>query len=245
MKVVAIIQARTGSTRLPGKVLEDIAGHPMLTHVVERTSRSKTVDVVVVATTTLLADDAIADLCSEQSWNCFRGSPEGVLDRYYWAATAFEADIIVRITSDCPLIEPEIVDRTVNEFLFLYPEIDYSSNNRVSSFPRGLDVEVMTFLALERTWLDNDNPKWQEHVTAYIYNHLDRFRIHDTVSETDYSHLRWTVDTPEDLAFVRKIYDYFHNNKFNWTEVLDLLKVYPEWMGINKNIMQKEEEGRL
>ena len=233
-----------GSTRLPGKVLEDIAGQPMLAHVVERTSRAKTVDAVVVATTTLPADDAIVDLCSERGWDCFRGSPEDVLDRYYRAATLFEADVIVRITSDCPLIDPEVIDRTVNQFLGYYPAVDYVSNTLIRTFPRGLDTEVMSFAALGKAWQEDDNPAWREHVTPYIYRHPDRFNTRNVANDTDYSHMRWTVDTPEDLAFVRKIYDHFHNNKFTWTKVLDLLKVYPEWMEINRNIEQKKE-GRL
>ncbi len=234
-----------GSTRLPGKVLEDIIGQPMLTHVVERVSRSKTVDSVVIATTELPADDAVISLCREKGWDCFRGDSDDVLDRYYRAATEYKADIIIRITSDCPLIEPGIIDRTVSEFIERYPEIDYSSNNRISSFPRGLDTEVMTYSALERTWRDNDNPKWREHVTAYMYNNLDKFKVHDTTSETDYSHLRWTVDTPQDLELVRRIYSHFGDNKFDWIQVLGLLEKHPDWLEINRDIVQKHEEGRI
>ena len=132
-----------------------------------------------------------------------------VLDRYYQAALAREADVIVRITSDCPLIEPQIIDQAVNEFVSSYPDVDYASNGLMRTFPRGLDVEVMSFGALEKAWLEDNNPAWREHVTPYIQRNPDLFSIHGVINEVDYSHMRWTVDTPEYLAFVRRIYDHF------------------------------------
>ena len=238
-KVVAIIQARMGSTRLPGKVLKELAGQPMLARVVDRTRRAETLDAAVVATTTQPADDAIVHLCKTQNWLYFRGSEEDVLDRYYQAALAFKADIIVRITSDCPLIEPEVIDRIVNEFLSYYPEVDYVSNTLVHTFPRGLDVEVMSFEALEKAWQEDDNPAWREHVTLYMHRHPEKFKIRNVTNDMDYSYMRWTVDTIEDLTFVRKIYDYFQNDTFSWRDVLDLLKVHPEWLEINRRVQQK------
>lgn len=240
MKVVAIIQVHMGSTRLPGKVLKDLADEPMLARVVNRTRRAQTLDEVVVATTVQRADEAIVHLCAERGWPCFRGSEEDVLDRYYRAAVAHQADVVVRITSDCPLIEPEIVDRVVHEFLERQPEVDYACNTLPRrTFPRGLDTEVMRFDVLEQAWREDDNPAWREHVTPYIQRHPDLFHIHGIVNEVDYSHMRWTVDTPQDLAFVRRIYDHFGHDRFSWREVLAALDQHPEWLEINRHVQQK------
>lgn len=240
MRIVAIIQARIGSTRLPGKVLLDLAGEPMLVRDVERIRRAQTLDDVVVATTTQPADTAIADLCAERNWPCFRGSEDDVLDRYYRAAIAHQADVVVRITSDCPLIEPAIVDRVVQEFLDLQPKVDYACNMLPHrTFPRGLDTEVVRFDVLERVWQEDKNLAWREHVTPYIYRNPDLFRIHGVVNGMDYSHMRWTVDTPEDLDFVRCIYEHFGHNHFSWQEVLAVLEEHPEWLEINRHVQQK------
>jgi spore coat polysaccharide biosynthesis protein SpsF len=240
MKVVAIIQARMGSTRLPGKVLLDLAGEPILGRVMNRTQRAQTLVEVVVATTVQPVDDAIVRLCAERGWPCFRGSEEDVLDRYYQTAMAHQADVVVRITSDCPLIEPEVIDRVVREFLDLQPEVDYSCNVLPRrTFPRGLDTEVMRFDVLERAWQEDHNLASREHVTPYIYHNPDLFRIHGVTNEVDYSHLRWTVDTPEDLDFVRRIYDHFGHDHFTWQEVLEVLEEHPEWLEINRTVQQK------
>jgi spore coat polysaccharide biosynthesis protein SpsF len=240
MKTVAIVQARMGSTRLPGKVLQDLAGEPMLARVVNRTCRAKTLQEVVIATTTNVVDDVIVKLCEARGWSWFRGSEEDVLDRYYHAAKKYQADFIVRITSDCPLIDPEVIDHVVQEFLERQPEVDYASNTWPRrTFPRGLDTEVMRMDVLERAWREDRNPAWREHVTPYIYRNPDRFRIHNVVSSVDYSAMRWTVDTQEDLAFVRKIYDYFGHDRFSWREVLKVLEEHPEWVEINRGVRQK------
>ena len=239
MNVVAIIQARMGSTRLPSKVLEDLAGEPMLARVVNRTRRAKTLDTVVVATTTQPVDDAIVRLCEKQGWPFFRGSEEDVLDRYYQTAAAYEASVIVRVTSDCPLIDAEVIDKVVQRFFSLYPDIDYVSNGMQRTFPRGLDVEVMSFAALERAWQEDNNPAWREHVTPYIRRHPEKFKIRNVANDVDYSHMRWTVDTIEDLTFVRKIYDHFQNDTFTWGEVLHLLEMHPKWLEINRHVQQK------
>jgi spore coat polysaccharide biosynthesis protein SpsF len=239
-RVVAIIQARMGSTRLPGKVLLDLAGQPMLARVVNRSRRATILQDVVVATTTKPADEAIAELCAVHGWPCFRGSEEDVLDRYYRAAVAHQADVVVRITSDCPLIEPEVVDWVVREFLERQPEVDYACNELPRrTFPRGLDTEVMRFDVLERAWREDLNPAWREHVTPYIRRNPGLFRIHGVMNEVDYSHMRWTVDTPEDLAFVRCIYDHFGHDRFSWREVLAVLEQHPEWLEINRHVPQK------
>lgn len=240
MRVVAVIQARMGSTRLPGKVLLDLAGEPMLVRDMNRLSRTETLDEVVVATTVEPADEAIVDLCQERGWAYFRGSEEDVLDRYYRAAKAHKADVVVRITSDCPLIEPQVVDQVVKAFLERQPELDYASNTAPErTFPRGLDTEVMRFDALERAWREDDNPAWREHVTPYVRRHPERFETYGVLNDQDLSRMRWTVDTPEDLAFVCRIYEHFGHDQFSWHEVLALLDRHPEWLAINRDVQQK------
>jgi len=238
--VIAIVQARMGSTRLPGKVLLDLAGKPMLVRDMEHIQRAKKIDEIVIATTVNPADDKIVSLCREYGWNFFRGSENDVLDRYYQAAREYNAKTIVRITSDCPLIEPTIVDRIIEKFSAQEPNIDYISNTfPFRTFPWGLDTEVMSFSALERCWKEETNPAYREHVTPYIYHHPDKFRISEVNNEQDLSSMRWTVDTPEDFEFVTHIYRHFGENVFSWIDILDLLQKHPELLEINKEIKQK------
>ena len=238
IRVVAIIQARMGSNRLPGKVFEDLAGQPMLARVIDRTGKAETIDEVIVATTTRPEDDVIEQMCRIRRIHCFRGSNDDVLDRYYQTAVAFGADAVVRITSDCPLIEPDIIDRIVKGFLNC-SGADYISNTLERTYPRGLDVEVFSFAVLKQAWEEDDNPTWREHVTPYIQRHSGRFRVFNAASELDYSHMRWTVDTREDLVFIRRIYDYFQTDSFHWEDVLGLLRSQPDLLDINRNIQQK------
>ena len=243
MRVVAIVQARMGSTRLPGKVMKDLLGKPVLIRDVNRIRRAKRIDEVVIATTIKPEDDTIVTLCEEEGWHCFRGSENDLLDRYYRAAQAFNADVIVRITSDCPMIDPGIVDSMVEEFLNLREGVDYVSNTLPPrTFPRGLDVEVMTFEVLERAWREDNNPALREHVTPYIYRSPETFRLHRVANEADLSHHRWTLDTPEDLAFIRAVYGHFGNDHFTWTDALRYLDQHPEIVKINSDIKQKTIE---
>ena len=240
MRTIAIIQARVGSTRLRGKVLKMLAGKPDLVRCVIRTRRTKMIDDVVVATTIKPADNAVADLCSQQGFPCFRGSEEDVLDRYYRAAVEFQADNVVRITADCPLIEPEVIDQVLARFLAGQKHVDYASNFFPRrTYPIGLEVEVMRFDVLKKIWVEDQNPAWREHVTPYIYNNPELFNIQSVSSRIDYSHLRWTLDTLEDLIFIRQIYDHFGHDLFCWTEVLALLEHHPEWLEINQHVQQK------
>ena len=240
MKIVAIIQARMGSSRLPGKVLMDLAGEPVLVRCVNRICRARSINEIVVATTSKPADDAILNLCRQKNWPCFRGSEEDVLDRFYHTAIKWRADVVVRITSDCPLIEPIIVDQVVQDFLKRQPKVDYVSNSLPPrTFPRGLETEVIGLNVLERAWREDQNPAWREHVTPYIYKNPALFQIYSVTHARDYSHMRWTVDTSEDLDFVRRIYDHFGQDLFSWEEVLALLEVHPEWLEINRHVQQK------
>jgi spore coat polysaccharide biosynthesis protein SpsF len=240
LSVVAIIQARTGSTRLPGKVLMDISGKPMLTRVLERTKRAKLVRDVVVATTINHVDDPISHLCQAGGWPSFRGSEEDVLDRYFQAAQAYHVDLVVRITSDCPLVDPDLVDLIVQTFLD-DRRFDYVSNTLSRSFPRGLDVEVITFSALSKAWEQDKNPRLREHVTQYIVRHPEMFKLHGVRNSEDYSAMRWTVDTNEDLEFVRTIFAYFGHDRFTWLDVLSAIREHPQWLEINRHIAQKPE----
>jgi spore coat polysaccharide biosynthesis protein SpsF len=239
LKTVAIIQARMGSSRLPGKVLLDLAGEPMLARVVDRVHRAATIDEVVIATTTEPADDRLAAHCTDRGWPCFRGSQDDVLDRYYRAAREHRADVIVRITSDCPLIDPEILDQVVDALRLPRPA-DYACNFAPRrTFPRGLDAEAMTRETLDRLWTEDRNPAWREHVTQYLHHNLDRFAWRGVEHERDLSALRWTVDTPEDYDLIRRIYDALGHDRFSWRDVLALLDGHPEWLRINSQVEQK------
>ena len=240
MKVIGIVQARSGSKRLPKKVLLELAGRSMLGRVIERLERSHSLSDIVVATTTLPEDGEIADLCQTHRWRVFRGSEVDVLDRYYRAAVAFGAEAVVRITSDCPLIDSGIVDSVVDAFLERQPGLACASNvSPLRSFPRGLDAEVIRFDALERAWLEDKNLAWREHVTLYIHRHPELFPTYCLINSEDYSHLRWTVDTREDLAFAATIYNHFGDTAFKWSDVLHVLEQRPDWTLLNKHIEQK------
>ena len=238
MTTVAIVQARTGSTRLPSKVLLPLLGEPMLTRVVRRVGRARSLDRVVVATTTLREDDAIVDLCSSERVAVTRGSPDDLLDRYVSAARENDADTIVRVTSDCPLIDPVVIDETVGAFTA--GGVDYASTGlEPRTYPRGLDVEVVSRPALERAWREDTDPRWREHATPYIYRHPERFRLLPVAADEDLSTHRWSVDTPDDYELVRRIYDAFGRDDFGWREVLDLLERHPDWADINRHVVQK------
>ena len=237
MKVVAIVQARMGSTRLPGKVLLDLAGKSVLARVVERLRRVDLIDEVSVATTDSARDDLIVGECERYSVAVFRGLEHDVLDRYYRAGQAIGADVIVRVTSDCPLIDPEVTGQTIRKFLAERP--DYASNVRVRTYPRGLDTEVMTAQALEQAWREADQQYQRVHVTPYIYEHPEKFMLLSVTGEKDHSQHRWTVDTPEDLQLVRAIYERLGRENFLWRDALALLDNEPELAELNRSVEQK------
>ncbi len=230
-----------GSTRLAGKVLRDLEGEPMLARVVERTRRAALVDEVVVATSTLPADDAIAGTCAARGWSCFRGSESDVLERYLGAARAARAEVIVRITSDCPLIDPSVTDDVIRALVAGEPELDYTCNfHPRRTYPRGLDAEAFPMRVLEECHAAADDPASREHVTLFIYRHPDRFRLQGLeAAGGDWSDLRWTVDTPEDFALAAAVYHHFGHDRFTWREVLAALEEHPEWKDLNRHIEQK------
>ena len=239
---VAIVQARMGSSRLPGKVLADIGGKPMLHRVVVRARRAQTVGQVVVATTVYPEDDPVAKLCAANGYPCFRGDPIDVLDRYFQAAKLFEAEIIVRLTGDCPLIDPGEIDRTVQAFFL--NKVDFTANRLPPPWKRttpiGMDTEVVSFSALTQAWENATLPYHREHVMPYFYEKNGRFDILLVDDERDLGHYRLTVDTRQDLELVREIYSHFHNqDHFSLEEILDLLDRYPDLIAINKEVFHK------
>ena len=235
--IVALIQARMGSTRLPGKVLKDLCGKPMLCHVVERVSRSKYVNQVVVATSTKPIDQHIVNLCRRKKILFLRGSENNVLSRFYLAIERFPSDVYLRITADCPFIDPLIIDKVCDRFLKEKP--DYASNTLELTYPRGLDIEVFTKEALIKTYQEATEPLELEHVTYYMRHHPEKFKLLNVPCTIDYSKHRWTVDTIEDLQLALTIYKYFKNNSFSWTDILDAMEAHPLWQLINAHIQQK------
>jgi spore coat polysaccharide biosynthesis protein SpsF len=275
-RTVAIIQGRMGSSRLPGKVLLDIAGEPMLARVLSRARRARTVDLVAVATTMDASDDPVAAWCETNDTPVFRGDVFDVLDRFHAAAIQFQAEVIVRLTADCPVIDPELINQTVSLLTShqspFTTHYDFSCNRLpppwTRTFPIGLDVEVCTFAALERTWKEAAEKHQREHVMPYLYEgvHFERashaspersrraahrtsytvqgtsangFKIAQLHHDPDYGHLRWTVDTPEDLELMRRVYAHFGRDDFSWQDVLALQQRQPEMFAVNAEVVHK------
>lgn len=238
MKIVVLVQARTDSTRLPGKVLAPIAGRPMIEHVLRRAAQSSARDTVLV-TSTEPGDDALATAVRGMGFSVRRGSLNDVLDRYYQAARDLAADVIVRVTGDCPLADPEVIDLCLETFAG--GNYDYVSNAYPApSFPDGLDVEVVSFAALARAWNEARKPSEREHVTPYVWNHPELFRLGRRASDIDLSHLRWTVDEERDLRFMREVFARIDPDRARLRDVLDLLARAPELAGINSGIRRNE-----
>ena len=243
-KALAIVQARMASTRLPGKVLADIEGRPLLVREIERAKRAQTLQELVVATTIEAGDDPIAQLCMEHGYACCRGSVLDVLDRFYQAAVLHGAEIVVRLTGDCPLIDPGLIDQAVAALVESDPPVDFVANRlpNEKTYPVGTDVEVCTFAALERTWVEATEAHQREHVMPYLYEDPNRFRTLLLQSDTDYSHYRWTVDTQDDLELVRQIFARFDGrNDFDWHEVLELLKDRPDLLALNADVDHRSQ----
>lgn len=242
MKVVAIIQARMGSTRLPGKIMKEVLGKTLLEYQIERIKRSKLIDEIVVATTTKESDDKIVLLCKQLSIAYYRGSEEDVLARYYHAATKHKADTVIRLTSDCPLIDPNEIDKVIRKFIESKGKYDYVSNTLVRTYPRGFDTEVLSYEALKLAYKEANEQAYREHVTAYIYNNLKTFKLDGVENIYNNSQYRLTVDTEEDFLLVKKIIEslYFVNKEFNLEDIVSLLKDNPTWNKINQHVEQKK-----
>lgn len=241
LRTILIVQARMGSTRLPGKILKEILEKPLLSYQLERLRKVKKADVVVIATTTNPSDHAVVDFCHLEQIPLFRGSEDDVLDRYFQAAKSFGADVVVRVTGDCPLIDPKVIDQVIDFYIKNYPNYQYVTNTLERTFPRGLDVEVISFEALEKAAKEANLPREREHVTPYIYSHPDLFSLGSVTHISNESNHRWTVDTEEDFQLITKILTALYPTKpdFTMDDVLDLLKHHPEWSKINAHIEQK------
>jgi spore coat polysaccharide biosynthesis protein SpsF len=263
-RVVAIIQGRMSSSRLPGKILADIAGQPMLQRVFMRTSRAASVSQTLFATTTDPSDDPVAEYCDFSGIPFTRGNLYDVLDRYYQAAKGAKADVVVRITADCPVIDPELIDKVVNTVISEQSSVngelfDFVCNRLPPpyhrTYPIGLDIEACTFKVLEQAWKKAKEPQHREHVMPYFYEGVELITenrlLHTGISPrgyniallhhtTDFGDYRWTVDTPEDLEFMRQVYNRFDGrDDFTWKEVLDLVHDNPELMKINAGVQHK------
>ena len=214
----------------------------MIVRVVERLKRSNSVDRVVIATTTDPADDPIKDLCKEYGFTCYRGSQFNVLDRYFRAAQLYKAEIIVRITADCPMIDPREIDHVVQ--VLFEKRVDFAANRLPPpwkrTYPIGLDTEVCTFQALECAWQEAERPEELEHVMPYLYTEKGRFRTAVIDYEVDDGHYRWTVDTQEDLELARQVYTHFDDDNFSWLDVIDLFETHPELYLINAEVNPKD-----
>lgn len=238
MSVVIIIQARVGSTRFPRKILQDILGKPVLIRQLERVSHATSFDKLIVATTLNPDDDVIEEICINEGYKVFRGDENDLLDRHYQAGIKYNADYLVKIPSDCPLIDPQIIDKVIYFFLDNLNKYDFVSNLHPASYPDGNDVEIMTMSALEIAWKNAKADFEREHTTPFIWDNPQRFRIGNVEWEThqnlsmDY---RFTIDYLEDYQFIQTVYEelYPTNPKFSLEDILDLLKQKPEIKEIN------------
>ena len=239
MRTIAIIQTRMGSSRLPGKVLRDLAGDTMLARVVERVRAARSITQVVIATTHADIDDAVVREAVRLGCGVHRGPEADVLARYHGAARAFDADRVVRVTSDCPLLDPAVIDAVVSA---LGPDLDYVSNTHVRSYPRGLDVEAFHRDTLDRMARLAESAAAREHVTAFLVERPELFVTRQVRAADDDSDLRWTVDAPDDLALVRALYallDLGRSGPRPYQEVVKVVRSRPELTAINAHVVQR------
>lgn len=238
MKTVAIVQARMGSTRFPNKVMQPICGTPLIGVLLERLARARRIDAIVLATSVDVRNEPLVEYVRQLGYEVHRGSETDVLDRYYRAAAQAGADVVVRITGDCPLVDPQLVDAVLREFAD--SGADYASTGHPATFPDGLDVEVFSFAALESAWTLAHSAREREHVTPFLYE-SGKFRLANVAYERDCSGKRWTVDEKEDLEVVRRVCENFHPRRdFSWTEVLALSEDHPEWFAANQHLLRNE-----
>ena len=247
MKVVAIIQARMNSTRLPGKVMLDLCGETVLSRVVKRVQACKAVDQVVVATTMQARDEIIVVEALSLGVEVFCGNENDVLDRYYRAAKKYGANLIVRVTADCPLFDPEVLSEMFCKLdrisITKFSKI-YFSNIKKRTYPRGLDAEIFNFSALEFANQEAKQPFEREHVTPFMYYHPKEFFIYDFRGDEDNSRYRWTLDTPDDYAFLKAVYSELYKEEgfISTEDVFSLLQARPELCGLNAHVEQKRIE---
>lgn len=237
--VVTVIQARTGSTRLPNKILRPLVGKPLLARMVERVLAAELAGTVVVATTIDLSDDPVVAICETEGYHCYRGDPLDLLDRHYQAGRFYEAGTVIKVPSDCPLIDPAVIDRVIGYYLDNQGHFDFVSNLHPATYPDGNDVEVMSMSALATAWREAKRPLEREHTTPFIWENPDRFRLGNVSWDTgfDYSQShRWTIDYEEDYEFIRAVYEalYPANPRFSLVDILRFLEDHPEVAAINR-----------
>jgi len=239
-KIICIVQARMSSTRLPNKVLMELGGKPVLSQVINQLSFSKKINQIIVATSTSKEDDAIIQWAKQNKIDYFRGDLDDVLKRFYDTAKYFQADIIVRITADCPLIDPEIVDEVIKQYI--KTNSDYVSNTNPPRFPDGLDTEVFSFYALESAYKNASLKSEREHVTPFIRNNPTVFKIGNYEIEKNYESMRWTLDNTEDYHFLKNIYNRLikYDDYIHWQDVISLLDNKPDIMNINSHLTRNE-----
>ena len=241
MKVVAIVQARMGSSRLPRKVLADIHGRPMLRWLLDRIMSIEEIDEVIVATTKKKEDDELVNWLHGEQIACFRGSENDVLERFYYCAEEHQADIVVRVTADDPLKDPDITRQAIAR-VREDPAVDYCSNSINPSYPEGLDIEVFRQNALKRAHVEARLPSEREHVTPYIWKNPDKFRLSSLEFDRNLAHWRWTVDKPADLNFVRAIFsEYLHKPLVSYVEIISFIEKNPHIAEINTDIAVRNE----
>lgn len=248
MRPVAIVQARLGSTRLPGKILMPLRGKPMLWHIVNRVRSAPSVAEVVVATTDELRDAPVVAFCKDAGIGCFAGSETDVLDRFYQTATRFRADPVLRITGDCPLADPGVIEQVLAMYATgAYDHVGVATgagalHETQGRFPDGLDAECFSYAALERAWKEATATSDREHVTPYIWREPGRFRVGTLRPDSDYSHLRWTVDNADDFRFITRVYDalYSDTRVFCMPDVLKFLADNPDATAINTSAIGHE-----
>ncbi len=243
MKVLAIVQARMGSTRLPGKVLRQVNGKALLEYQIERMERAKTIDQLIICTSTREVDDPIIELCKKMNVDTFRGSENDVLGRFYETSSFYKGEVIVRLTADCPLIDPDVIDRAISFFLDNYPKLLYVSNTRKRTYPRGMDTEVFSYQLLQDAYMNANMPHDLEHVTPFMIKRIDSSAVGQIVYSRDESKHRWTVDTIEDFTLIEKILSELYPLKpeFTLEDVLALLNRNQAWTQINEKVEQKED----
>lgn len=238
--VCMIIQARLGSTRLPKKILMKVNGRPLLSCMIERVKRAGKVDRIVIAATASHLDSQVETFCKDENVECFRGNEEDVLDRYYNCAQQIGAKVIVRLTSDCPLIDPAVIDEVVNCYLENSFKYDFVANTvpPPGTYPDGMDVEVFSFDLMEKAWKNAKKPSEREHVTFYFWKNPDLFKVYRYDLKTDLSKYRLTIDYEEDYLLIKKIIEHFHDDKllFTMEDIIAFLKSNPDIAEINQHI---------
>lgn len=241
LRAAIIVQARMGASRLPGKPLMEVLGKPLLFYLIERLKRCQKVHEIVIAIPDKPQDAILKEYCESLGVKVVLGDEDNVLARYGLAAKSVDCDLIVRVTADCPLMDPAVIDAMIEEFLLKKDKLDYLSNTLVRTFPRGLDVEIFTKKALEMALKEAKTPVEKEHVTPYFYQHPESFRLENFLYDQDESNHRWTVDTKEDFELIKRMLEalYPKNPYFNLRDMLDLIKMHPEWEDLNRHVEQK------